>query len=106
MSLVLNQEEYALNQLSDEEMVFTIEINDELKLKYSYKVSGFPSEDKPDNIIVKESNNDVYQYVIDKAREQFGDKIDLKEVYGPANYLYPVIDLNELQKELDKDNIR
>lgn len=49
-----------------------------------------------------ESEIAAYEYILQCAREKFGDTIDLNEVYSPnVIYDYNIIDLNQLEEHLN-----
>lgn len=105
MTLTMGSKKYQLDLLSSSKMEITEIVDDQTKIKYNYEATEFSSEEKS-KIVALESLNAAYQYIIDKARGYFGDIIDLNKVYGGAALDYPIIDLNELQRELDNNNIR
>lgn len=105
MTLRMDDRTYIIEAFSDSKVVISDMTDENHKGTLTYTVSDLPEENESDPVAFS-SRKEVYQYIIEKARGQFGDVIDLNEVYGSGNYLFPTIDLNELQKELNNNNIR
>lgn len=104
MTVKIGTEEYKLDLLNENQMGITAESR-RIMVKFLYETSEIPDEEKS-KMLVFESRNAAYQYIIDTEREHFGDVIDLNKLYGRDVFDYPIIDLDELQRELDNNNIR
>lgn len=102
---------YTITALSDSRIILDeLPYFDQFLIKYTYELTDL-SEAKNDlregsTPMAFESDNAVYQFVIDCAREEFGDVVDFNKIFGEKNYSIPVIDLNELQESLDNNHIR
>lgn len=110
MSWEIDNIDYTITALSDSHLTIDeITYHDLVWIKYTYELSDLSQATNDQNEgstpMAFESKNAIYQYIIDKAREEFGDVIDYTKLYGEANYLFPTIDLNELQESLDNNRI-
>lgn len=51
---------------------------------------------KSENILSFDNKFDAYDFIIERARERFGDEVDLDELYHVDRHRQPV-DLNQLK---------
>lgn len=76
---------------------------DKSKFVYTYRVYGM-SQSEIDNILTFDSKKEAYRYIIKVAKAQFGDKINLNEIYKPdIIFDDPIIDLNELEEMVENE---
>lgn len=94
------------------ESTYNVEILTDKRLRFNdkgswaqkntfYVVYDYSLTDLPDNRIVTfDSLKNACFYIVETARERFGDIVDLNKIYNTPNAHRPVIDLNDLERRL------
>lgn len=97
----INRHEYNVEKMTATELQFNNLCAGELsKFVYHYIQYSMPQEEL-DRIVKFDSEQEAYLYVVKKAKEEFGEKIDLNKIYSP-NIIFdePIIDLNDLEERI------
>lgn len=97
----INQFEYDVEKMTGTELqVSELSPNELSKITLYYKLYTMPQEEL-DRIVKFDSEQEAYLYIVKKAKEEFGEKIDLNKIYSP-NIIFdePIIDLNDLEERI------
>lgn len=96
---------YTVEKMTEKELRISTETEEgkTTKLVYKYRIYDMPQAEI-DNILTFDSRKEAYRHIIKVAREQFGNKIDLNEIYKP-NIIFdePIIDLDKLEEMVENE---
>lgn len=96
---------YSVEKMTENELRVNTETaeGETSKWVYTYRIYDMP-QSQIDNILTFDSRREAYRHIIKVAREQFGNKIDLNEIYKPyIIFDEPVIDLDKLEEMVEND---